>query len=366
MAEKKVADNSYDVLTASLKSGQIGKFYIFHGEERYLLEHSLGDLRRRLCPGGLDGFNYRRMEGKDVRISDLDDAINTMPVYAERTLVEIHDLDIFKGRKKAEPEADSEAIVAEKKSVRDDDTKKQQYAALFADIPEYACVVIIFNTLPYMPNSKQKPDKDILNCAQVVEFAAQDQAKLTNWINRRFMALGKRISKQDIEYLALITDGHMASLVGEIDKVAAYSDSEIITRADIDAVVTPVLNAFVYKLTDAILARRHPEAMRILDELFLMREPAQKILFSISLKLRQLLAARVCIDNGAGRKELMDMCGIRYDFQASTLMGTARKATLKRCCGMVLQCAEAAYDLNSTVEPEARLIELLAQLALTA
>ena len=361
MAKK--ADDSYSSFSASVKAGQIGNLYIFHGEERYLLEFSLADLRRRLCPDGLGGFNYKRFDGRDLRIVDLIDAIDTLPVFADRTLIEVHDFDVFMGKKKAAIETDTPEKPSPAKSPKGDETKeKQQLSGIFADLPDYACLVFVYDTIQYKPDGRLKLDKEMLAAAQVVEFAVQEQSKLTSWIHRRMEAAGKSIGKADAEYLALITDGYMATLAGEIEKVAAFSDSDTISRADIDAVVTPVLNAIAYKLTDAILGQEHAESMRILDELLLMREPAQKIIFSISLKMRQLLAARVCLDNKMGKSALMEMCGIKYDFQAGTLMDTARRTTLDKCRNAVLLCSEAAFDLNSAPEPESRLVELVTRL----
>ena len=369
MPQKK-SDNSYENFNVSLKAGKFEKFYIFHGEERYLLDHGLGELRKRLCPDGLNGFNYKRFEGKSVAIDDLAEAIDMMPVFAERTLIEVHDFDIFKGKRKAAADATEDGGDEDAENDRTvksiDDKEKNRLLKVLSELPEYVCIVFIYSTLVYKPDGRLKADKEILKYAQVVDFSLQEQGKLVNWIIRRFSASGKRISRPDAEYMAMIADGYMEALIGEIDKVSAFSDEETVSRSDIDSVVTPALNAFAYKLTDAILQRRHVEAMRILDELFLMREPPQKILFSISLKMRQLLAARVCLDNKLGKYDLMDICGIKYDFQAGMLMDTARKATVAGCCDAVKACARAALDINnsSASEPEARLVELLARLSM--
>ena len=364
MAQKRKTDDSFERLTASIKSGKIGGFYIFHGDERYLLEHSLAEIRQRICPEGLNGFNYKRFEGKDIQADVLDDAVNTLPVFAERTLIEIHDFDIFKGRKISEAQAGSDETTVPAMSTESGGSKeKEQLVEIFSDLPDYVCMVFIYNTLQFKPDGRLKLDKEILKYAQVVEFTVQDQAKLTKWINRHFEASGKRISKSDAEYLAHITDGYMTALSGEIEKVSAYASGETVTREDIDAVVTPVLNAFAYKLTDALLMRKYDTAMNILDELFQMREPPHKIMYSISLKMRQFLAARVCLENKLGKDALIDMCGIKYGFQATALMDTARKSTLTRCRDAVILCAEAAYDLNSAPEHEERLVELITRLA---
>ena len=341
MAQNKKKDFSDDYKTHSdsIKSGQLGSFFIYHGDERYLLDHCLRELRLRLCPTGLDGFNYKRFEGRNINIDELADAIGALPVFADRTLIEIHDFDIFKYE------------------------DKQRLAEMLSDLPEYVCIVVIYDTVPFKPDGRQKQDKEILKCAQVIEFAVQPQNMLVNWITRHFASGGKSISRSDAEYLLLITGGYMSALQGEIGKISAYTEDERVTRADIDAVVIPVLDAVVYKLTDALVRREYAAAMRVLDELLRMREAPQMLMFSISLKMRQLLAARICIESNSGIKTLIGICGIRHEFQAKLLIDTARKTSLAGCCDAVLLCADTAFALNSAPEPEARLTELIARLA---
>ena len=338
MAKKTNAKDGYAELTAAIAAGEIGSFYIFHGEERYLLARGLENLRQVLCPEGLDGFNYKRYEGNAVTPEDIDDAIDTMPFFADRTLIEVHDYDIFKN----------------------DD--KERLLEMFSQLPPYACVVFVYNTVPYKPDGRQKINAAIVKAACVVEFAVQDQSKLIKWIIRHFQAGGKKISPKDAEYLAFITGGLMATLSGEIEKAAAYAKEEIVTRQDIDAVVTPILDAVAYKLTDALVRRDYQNAMRILDELLRMREAPHRLIYVISLKMRELLAACVCIENGKGTESLMEICGIRFPFQAKTLLDTARKTTLHECCAAVKACAETAYALNSGADQESKITELVARL----
>jgi len=337
--DKKKQNANYDNLISSIKSGDIGRLYIFHGEERYLLERCLASLRALVCPDGLDGFNYKRYEGSGLLIEEIEDAANTFPLFAEKTLVEIHDFDIFKS------------------------SSKEQLIDLFSDLPDFVCVVFIYNTIEYKPDGRVKINKEILKHANVVEFIVQDQNSLVKWIRRHFRDAGKNISTNDAEYLAFITGGFMATLNGEIEKTAAYSTQETVTRKDIDAVVTPVLDTVAYKLSDALVSGEKIRALQLLDELFQMREAPHKLIYSISLKMRQLLAARICIENNLGKSTLMDICGIRHDFQAKILMNTANKASLSTCKNAVLNCAETALELNSTSEPESRMIELVTKLA---
>ncbi|MCL2151501.1 MAG: DNA polymerase III subunit delta [Oscillospiraceae bacterium] len=339
MAKSAKEGVSYKELSELLANGQIGNFYIFHGEERYLLERCLAMIRKSICPTGLDGFNYKRFGDKNVKADELAEAIDTFPAFADRTLIEINDFDIFKSE------------------------QKPAFSEMLSNLPDYVCIVIVYDTIIYKPDGRVKLDKEILKSAQVVEFAVQDQVSLTKWIKRHCKDAGKLISSADAGYLVAITGGYMSSLHSEIEKVTAYALGEAVTRADIDAVVTPILDTVAYKLTDALMRRDHISAMRILDELFQMREAPHKLIYSISLKMRQLLAARVCIESKLDKKALIDMCDIRYEFQAKALMDTARNATLNYCFQAVLFCANTAYELNSSSEPESRLVELLLKLA---
>ena len=341
MENRKPKNNdNYISLISAIKSGDTEKLYIFYGEERYLLERSLISLRELLCPGGLDGFNYKRFNEKYLPYEVFEDAVDTMPAFADKTLIEIHDFDIFKS------------------------SFKERFSELFADLPDYVCIVFVYNTVEYKPDNRLKVNKDILKHASVVEFAVQEQDKLVKWIKRHFTDAGKKISTGDAEYLAFITGGLMATLNGEIEKVAAYSKQETVTRKDIDTVVTPVLDAVSYKLTDALVSKNNIRALEILNELFQMREAPHKIMSVISSKMRQLLAARVCIENNNGKNDLMNICNLRHEFQARNLMQTAGKTTLSDCRNAVLHCSETALELNSTGEPESRMIELVTRLAL--
>ena len=359
MAQKKKANDDYKIIDAAIKAGQVGSFYIFHGEEHYLRDRYLQSLRKHLCPDGLGGFNYKRFEGKDITPDSLEDAVDTLPVFAERTLIEIHDFELFPKRKQ-----DGEEQQEEKKPKRKESKSgPPPLLRMLSALPDYVCLLFVYDTLTYKPDSRVKINKEILKHAQVIEFCVQDQKNLVKWMMSHYRSLGKSIKASDAEHLIHITGGLMSTLKSEIEKTVAYSKNETVSRSDIDAVVIPELDAVVYQLTDSLVKREHVKAMHILDELLRMREAPHRLMFSISLKMRQLLAARVCIEDGLGKNDLMKMCAIMFDFQAKMLLDTARKSTLTACRDAVLNCAKAAYDLNSSPDPESRLVELITQLA---
>ena len=343
MKSNKSRDNkAYDRLQETLKKDEIGKCYIFHGEEQYLLRYSLNRIRDLLCPDGLGGFNYKRYDAKSFSAQVLAEAAYAMPLFAKRTLIEVHEVDIFKH------------------------TERDRICQLLADLPEYICVIFIYSAIEYSPDGRLKTTKELMKYACVVEFAVQDETKLVSWIKRHFDKADKDISYADAKYLTEISGGQMTALYNDICKVLSYAKERQITRDDINAVVIPILDVEVYRLSDAIVRGNHKDALQILDKLLQMSEAPHKLMHSICLKIRQLLAARVCIDNKINKAEFKKMCGIRYDFHVDILLGAARKTSLAFCRNAVIMCAQTSKELNSIDEKEACIIELVTKLALEA
>ncbi|MGE4484423.1 MAG: DNA polymerase III subunit delta [Oscillospiraceae bacterium] len=342
--KKKGENTAYIELKKAASDGSFKNLYLFFGEERYLLEYYLGQMRKLIVAAGTEEFNHKRLDGKKLDPAELSEAVDALPVFSERTLIEVSDFDIFKC---AEP-------------------LKEEFLRILSDVPDYICVVFVYDTIEYKPDGRVKINSALKKCFETVEFEKQEQSDLLNWIGRRFKALGKHIDRKTSEYLAFISGGLMTTLVSEIEKTAAYEKGETITRKSIDAVVTPVLDAVTYKMTDAILQKRFDDAAQMLSDLLRMREAPHRILYSVSMKMRQLLAAKVCAESGKGVSELMRTCGISYEFQARGLMAAERGASFGFCKNAVRLCSKAALSLNSagSAEPEQVMSQLILELSM--
>jgi DNA polymerase-3 subunit delta len=342
MAQKKNSSKEYDALRRDISEHTLKNIYIFWGEERYLLEHYLDQIRNLALAGGFGEFNHRRIDARRFSLEELTTAVDTLPVFAERSVIEIHDVDIFKC----------------------DEASKNELLNLFSDIPDYVCLIFVYDTIEYKPDKRLKLNAALLKHVTAVEFCVQEQAKLVRWIRNHCHALGKEIDGQTAEYLAFITGGLMTALHTEIEKICAYTCEKTIVKADIDAVVTPVLDAVTYKLSDAIARAQFDTAAQILDELLRMREVPHKIIYSISMKLRQLLAAKICRTHGQTVSQFMALSGIRYEFQAKNLYENAKCTSLDWCRKAVVRCGETAYAMNSGGgDGESLIIQLLMELA---
>ncbi|MBQ3404256.1 MAG: DNA polymerase III subunit delta [Oscillospiraceae bacterium] len=343
MAKKRDESPGYDRLKAVKDAEELKILYIFHGEERYLLERYTERVRDLLIPEGARDFNHRKYDGKKLSVVELAEAVDAMPFLAEHTLVEVWDMDLFKL-----PEEE-----------------KNYLLDVLSDLPDYICLLFVYDTLEFKIDGRVKINGALKKLFEIVEFKRQGQSEIVKWIKRRFKALNKEISSEDAEYLAFLTGGLMATLVTETEKLAAYSGGNVITRNSIDAVVIPVLEAEIYKLTDSITQFDFEGAAVLLSKLIAMREAPQRLVFSIAGKMRQLFSARICVDSGIALSDYMDMCDIRYDFQARNMYQGARRVSHNWCRRAVELSGDTALRLNSGGgEAYELLSQLLAELAL--
>lgn len=338
MAKKKTGDEEgLTALKAALKSGDYARLYLVYGQETYLRDYYLTQLRKKLVSGPMEEFNYHRLEGRDLEVNELYEAVEMLPMMAEKTLVEVVDYDLFRA-----PEEDRTLLTE-----------------LFSDLPDYCCLVFVFDTVAYSPDGRlRKLTQAIQEHGQVVEFAQQSESQLVDWVRRRFRAAGKTIDDRLCRYLVFTTGGSMTTMGVEIDKVAAYAEAPQIARADIDAVVEPVLAARVFDITDALAEKNFDSAIQKLRDIFKMQEEPIPVCAVIGSQLRRLRCARVLMAAGKGAGELMKLCGLG-DYAARRTMSSARKFSDRWCDHAVVAAAETDYRLKTSYDEGERLVELL-------
>lgn len=337
--QKKTEDPSYSELRRELAGGNVGNLYIFHGEETYLRDKSLEQMKAILLTGGLDDFNYHLLNGKDYTLTRLHEMVDAVPMMSERTMVVVTDWDMDKG--------DREGLME-----------------LLGDLPDYVCLIFVYDLLEYKPDNRAKLARLVKEKGKVVNFVRQDQKKLVRWVDMHFQALGHDISGPDAEYMIFRCGDLMTGLISEIEKVGAYAKGRRVTRQDIDAVCTPQIDAVVFDLTNAIAAQNFDKAFSVLGDLFHMQEPPIKILAWLSKQVRQLYTARLAMEEEKSISWFMELWGFRREFQAEKLFQSAQRFKLDWYRWALLRCEAADLEMKSTgANGEDVLVNLLLELA---
>ena len=343
MPPKNKPDTSgFDKLKKDLSAGQPGQLYIFHGEETYLRDHYLNRLREVILAGGLGEFNRHDLSAKDMSPHALEEAVDCLPMMAERTLVEVTDFDLFKAGEK----------------------DREGYIRILSNLPDYCCLVFLYDVLEYKPDARTKLAQAVKAHGTAVNFARQSPRELADWVRRHFKAQGKDIDPRLCEELIFLCGDLMHSLQQEVGKIAAYAKGDKITRADIEAVATPQLSAVVFRIADAIGEKNFDRAAAILGELYQMQKSPYEIMGAFGKQMRQLYSARLALDRQKNAAWVAGLWGMRYP--ADRLMVSARRFSIQWCRRAVVRCAQTDLAMKSTGQDAKELMTtLLLELANT-
>lgn len=107
MAARETKPNGKSQLIRDLKNGEFATLYIISGEESYMKEYYLRQLRQKVVDETFADFNLIEFEGKGLTPEMLTEAIDSYPAMADKKLIIVKDFDMFKppagfGRRAAE------------------------------------------------------------------------------------------------------------------------------------------------------------------------------------------------------------------------------------------------------------------------
>lgn len=312
-------------LKGAIENNSLLPLYLFWGEEDYLRDFYVKKIRETILPKGLEELNHFRFGGKDINLDELSNAIDTVPAFCEKKLIEIHDFDFYKHG------------------------KRDELDQILGNLPDYSCLLFVFSDPNFKPDGRMKIHKHFKTTGLSVEFPKQEGSDLFPWIRRRFEALEKEIDRPTIEFMAFYCGVKMTNLIGEIEKVAAFIKTKQVTKEDITQVCTPHLDAVIWNFTDALAEQNFQKASGIMGDLFLMRENPILILAATGKKLRQLYSACLLIEGGKGDAlYLKKLWGLSHEYPAKLLLQSGKKLNFHWCKQAVLLAAESDLQMKST------------------
>lgn len=324
--EKKKNTLDYGALQAKLSSQGPARLYLLCGEEDFLRQHFLGQLRTMCLGEGGSEFNHHRLSGAKLELSALSEAVDSMPFFSDRTLIEVGDFDVGAYR-----DAAADALLD-----------------ILSDIPEFATVVLL-TPVGVEPDGRLSLVKKIKQIGEYIDFTSQSHDQLTGWIVRHFAAAGKRIGAAECERLVFFSGELMTGLLPEINKLASYVSGDTVTVQDIEKVAHRIPAAQAFELTDLIGEGDFDGAAAVLSELMsIPEEHPIKVLALIGMQMRKIYAARLVLDSGGDKAALMSLVGTGSSYYGTKLANAAERFTAERLRQIMTLCCQADYAMKSS------------------
>ena len=268
------------VIREHIKTGSFSRFYLLYGSEEYLKKLYRDKLKAAVLQEDTD-INFSYFEGKAVEPRQVYAAAQTLPFFSDRRLIMIENSGLFKA--------------------------SSELSELLEETPDSTVVVFVETEV----DKRNKLFKLVKDRGTVSEMNGLDEKNLKLFIASLLEQAGKKITEASSLYLLERTGSDMINLSNEVDKLISYTlGREIVTNADIDAVVTTQITGKIFQMIDAIGSKQQNKALELYYELLSVREKPMSILYLITRHFNILLQAKNLQSLGHGSSSIAEIVGV--------------------------------------------------------
>ena len=263
-------------LERRLKSGELDSLYLLYGEEKFLLENSIKKIKK-IFGELISGINYIYID--DTNVSNLISDLETPAFGFEKKLIIAKNTGLFKKELKTKKSENS--ILKE---------KIDSYINNNFDIIKQSIVLVfIEDTIEKCKFISTIEEKGIV-CNFEFQKANQIQAR----IKAVFNAYGVEIEPYNIMYLIEACGTNMQDLMNETRKLIEYAGKGgKIEKLDIDNLCIKKVESVIFDLTDSLGKKNIAQAIEVLRNLILAKEPVQKIMVTLYNHFKKLYLTKV-------------------------------------------------------------------------
>ncbi len=248
-------------LKKQIKENSFENAYLIYGEESYLKEYYVSQLREKIVDKTFESFNYHFFDGKDISLDEILKDAQMLPMMSEYNLVVVRDYPVDK--------------------TQSDVKLLEEY---LSDCPDTTVFVLWYDALePDVKSAKfRKIIKALSLAGAVVNMQKRSEGDVAKLLVSGAKKRGALLDINNAKYLISVSGNDMKNLLNELDKLSYYVKGGEITKDIIDNMATKCLQARIYDLSKYVVSGNSDKAYEVLDTLFAMKEEPVIILSAIS------------------------------------------------------------------------------------
>ncbi|OLS03397.1 DNA polymerase III subunit delta [Tissierella creatinophila] len=290
----------YKDFFSKLKKDEIENYYLFTGEEEYMMKLALEELKNKYISNDFETLNYNVIDGKNANLDTLINASETLPFMSSKKIVILKDISNF-----------LEEL---------DDKAKEQLYKYIVNLGDF--LVLIFMDGSYSLKKNTKFYKLIKKNDRQVEFTKLIGQDMNKWINTLAKKNIKKISQLNIKYFIDQTsynsrnvDLNLYDLENEFLKIVDYAKEEEITKADIDNVLIKTIDTNIFEFLEAFSSKSTERSLMLFNQMYISGEPIQRMFFMMIRQIRLILGYVIYKTKGYDNKSIQEKLSIKpYEF----------------------------------------------------
>jgi DNA polymerase-3 subunit delta len=319
---------------AQAKKGALLPVYVVVGEERYLRDQVVAELRAAALGNGIAAFNEDKFQAGEVDVDKVLSAARTVPMMAPKRFVLVRGVERWDSAR-ASDEGESSS----------DTSPLDRLAAYAAEPIDSTCVVLVAEKL----DGRRKLSAVAKKQGFVVTCEPLDTRALIDWIAERVRVKGHAMDREVAELLAAIAGPELAYVNDAIERLSLFAGAgNPIDEAAVGECVARVRTADTWALVDAVGKRDLASALRILADVYDPRDRGLPLLGAVAWSIRQLAKFHAASASGASQDEAARKAGVFQPFRAREIAQKARTIRAKEVERWLLLLAETDVALKSS------------------
>ncbi len=270
-------------------SGQLDPFYLYTGEETYMIDHTIEYIESKYLNPLYKDMNLTVITDT-VEIDSLLSTVNTLPFFDNNRLILIYNSHLFK-------------------QVKESDESK--LLNLFQNFPENVHLIFIEKEV----DKRKKLYKAFNKKEAVVTFKKLSSSEFHKWVNKKFKEYKCEISGhaltyfiEMVNYLSQEANQTLYHVENQI-KTLSHINQEITTEI-IDRYMDVPIEKNIFKMMDAVSEGKISEALFILNQLIEDGEPPIKIFFLLNGQFRNIYKCKELMKAGHTANSIASKLGI--------------------------------------------------------
>jgi DNA polymerase III subunit delta len=323
----------------------LNQLTLIHGEDRFLVDRSVGEWRDRARPSQLD------IEVFDApgRLNEFRHSVAEMPLFDPERALLLRDPPQLTGSAKRGGADPPERLVA----ILDELAPTTVLClAVHAKVPDRNPVLVAAKA----------------RGGSIVFHAAVKGRDLRSWVEREIGVRGLRLGAGSVDHLIRVAGPDLGSIASELDKLVAFAAGRPLSISDVRTAVAGDEAAGLYETLGELLGPTPAKGAESIDRLLSEGRAGQYLLAILAGQIRDLVLAQAYMQAHGSGAGLAAALG-KPDWQADRLSRQARSVSPALAAGWLAALHDVDRKLKSGEIAETdglRLVVLRAAVELTA
>jgi DNA polymerase-3 subunit delta len=260
--------------------------YLFLGEERYLKDQALAELKKRLFPKATNVFDFQTFFATDFSdTAQLQETLTSLPVSSPLRLIFIKEIENFS---------------RELKQASIDYCRKPS---------KKTCLVLESAAL----SLKDDFFLSIHSFVKLVAFNRLGRKETFVWLEQKLKQEKQKMGQEASERLVQNCGQDLSFLAANLEKLILYTqDKGEISLEDVEKIVEKGISQSVFELGKAIFSKQREQAIAILERLVGQGEQIVQIFGYLSWHFFRLFQGHILKQKGAGEREILAQLRIGF------------------------------------------------------